>query len=129
MADLASLADEHKNLSVADQVKAGQAAGSDMGKIHKEFLAQLIAMIDKKEIDLAFASSFLNKAIYDSLPEESRNVIDVSLLNLADQLRHIESFFRSKATPDASPELQTMIEYFWNMKSRLEEKYGDVLKF
>jgi hypothetical protein len=129
MADFASLADQHKDLSVADQVKAGQATGTDMGAEHKKFLADLIGMIDRKELNASSPGTFLHEGEYNKLDEMGRSAVDVAVLNLADQLRHIENFYRSTKTPNASPELQTMIEYFWNMKSRLEEKYGDVLKF
>lgn len=129
MADFASLYDEHKDLSVDSQKKAGQAGGSTMGSKHKKFLAELIAMIDRKDIDAGNPSSFLNPEVYDELPEEGQSAVDYALFNLAHQLRLIEEFFRSKATPNASPELQTMIEHFWDMKSRLEQKHGDVLKF
>lgn len=119
----------HQNLSEAAQKQAGQAAGNDMDEKHKKFLAEIIAMLDRKEIDTSLPASLLKQDNYGKLSEQQRDAVDFALLNLADQLRRIESFFRSKATPNASPELQTMIEHLWDMKSRLEEKHGDVLKF
>ena len=129
MTDLVSLAGQHKDLSEKAQKKAGQAAGSDMAQKHKTFIADLIGMLDRKEIVSSAPESFLNKKEYAALSEQGRSAVDFALLNLASQLRLIEDFYRSKATPNASPELQTMIEYFWDMKSRLETKHGDVLKF
>lgn len=118
----------HKDLSVADQIKAGRATGTDMEERHKEFLAKLIAMVDKGDIMIGDPQSLVHQKVYDALPEESRGIVDFALLNLVDQVRRIEDYFRNTATPNASPELQTMIEYLWQMKSRLEEKHGDVLK-
>ena len=129
MADFRAAIAKYKDLSEEAQKKAGQATGTDMDEAHKKFLADLIAKLDRKEMDASAPSSLLNKNIYDALPETSRDQVDVALLNIADQLRRIEDYFRSTATPNASPQLQTMIEHFWDMKSRLEEKYGDVLKF
>ncbi len=129
MADFMTTIAKHQDLSEAAQKKAGQAAGDDMGADHKMFLATLIAMIDSKEIDPYRTESFLHKPEYEKLDELSRSKIDLSLVNMADQIRRIEWFFRSKTTPNASPELQTMIEHLWQMKSRVEDKYGDVLKF
>ncbi len=129
MADFLTAITKHQDLSEAAQKQAGRAAGDDMGKSHKMFLATLIAMIDGKEIDVHKPESFLNRSAYDSLDELTRGKIDLSLVNMADQIRQIEWFFRSKTTPNASPELQTMIEHLWQMKSRLEERHGDVLKF
>ncbi len=129
MPDFTSAIAQHKHLSEADQKKAGQATGTTMDDKHVKFLAELIAMIDRKELNASVPSSFLNQKAYDVLDEAGRNAVDFALMNLADQLRIIESYFRSTATPNASPQLQTMIEHFWDMKSRLEIQYGDVLKF
>lgn len=119
----------HTDLSESAQKKAGQATGSDMDEEHKKFLADLIGMLDRKEMDPTVPSSLLKKDNYDPLPQEAKDAIDFALLNLADQLKRVEWYFRSKTTPNASPQLQTMIEHLWDQKSRLEEKYGDVLKF
>ena len=129
MADFLTAINKHQDLSEEAQKLAGKAGGDDMGKEHKMFLATIIAMIDAKEIDVQAPQSFLNRPLYDSLDELSRSKIDLSLVNMADQIRQMEWFFRSKTTPNASPELESMIEHLWQMKSRVEDKYGDVLKF
>lgn len=119
----------HQDISEEAQKKAGQATGTTMNQKHVAFLAELIGMLDRKEMDASVPSSLLHEKEYGALPQESKDAVNFALLNLADQLRHIESYFRSTQTPNASPQLQTMIEQFWEMKSRLEEKHGDVLKF
>jgi hypothetical protein len=50
------------------------------------------------------------------------------LPTIALQLGQIEHFYRSKDTPNASVELQNMIEHLWQMKQRIEDDY-DVFKF
>ena len=129
MADFHAAIAQFKDLPEEAQKKAGQATGQDMDDAHKTFLAKLIVLIDRKEIDATVPTSLLNKTLYEKLPEEARSAIDYAVLNLTDQLRRIEDYFRSTKTPNASPQLQTMIEHFWEMKQRLEQKYGDVLKF
>ena len=129
MPDFHAAIAQHKNLSEADQKKAGQATGTTMDEKHVKFLAELIAMLDRKEMDTSVPASLLKQEHYDTLNEEGKNAVDYALMNLATQLRHIEEYFRSTATPNASPQLQTMIEHFWDMKSRLQAKYGYVLKF
>jgi hypothetical protein len=129
MTDFTSAMAQHSNLSEEEQKKAGRATGTTMDAKHVKFLADLIAFLDKKIIDARTPSSFLNQPAYDALPEESRNAIDYALLNISDQVRRIEDYYRSTQTPNASPQLQTMIEHLWDMKSRLEQKHGDVLKF
>lgn len=129
MSDWISTVKGSPQLSDDAQKKMGQAGGNDMDDEHKKFLAVLIGLLDRKEIDAMAPSSFVKQKQYEALPEEARDAVDYALVNLADQIRHIEEFFRSKATPNASPELQSMIEHLWQMTSRLELKYGDVLKF
>ncbi len=129
MADFHAAIAQYKDLSEEAQKKAGQATGTDMESEHKQFLKDLIAMLDRKEIDLLIPSSFLRQEMYGTLQQEAKDTVDLALLNLCDQIRLIEQYFRSSQTPDASPQLQTMIVHLWDMKSRLEDKYGDVLKF
>lgn|SRR3989338_2036767 len=119
----------HTDISEEAQKKAGQATGSTMAAQHTDFLADLIAMLDRKEIDAGVPTSLLNQKIYGELSQESKDAIDLALLNIADEVRRVEWYYRSNTTPNASPQLQTMIEHLWDMKSRLEEKHGDVLKF
>ena len=129
MADIKDLYHEHKDLPADEQVKAGKAIGGDMSDEHADFLKTLIKLIDSKKITLGDTKSFLNADVYEKLPQESQDKVDLAILNVADQLRLINDFYRSEATPDSSPHLQTMIEQLWQMKSRLEEQLGDVFKF
>lgn len=128
MPDFIQSIHEHKDLPVADQKKAGQPAGDDMDAEHKNFLKKVIGMLDRNEIDVTNPESFLNKDIYATLPPDWKAKTDTAMVNIADQLRRIEAFYRNKDIPDASPELQTMIEHLWLMKQRIEEKY-DVFVF
>ncbi len=129
MADFHQAIEEHKDLPEEQQKKAGQAAGTDMSAEHKKYLAGLIALLDTKEVDVTKPASFVKKDSYNALDELARGQLDLALVNMADQLRRIEWFFRSNTTPNASPELQTMIDHLKLMKDRIAEKYGDVLKF
>ena len=129
MADFHAAIAQHQDLSQDAQKKAGQATGTDMDEEHKKFLSDLIAKLDRKEIDASVPRSLLKQDNYNKLPEQERDAVDLALYNLADQLKRVEWYFRSKTTPNASPQLQTMIEHLWDMKSRLETKYGDVLTF
>ncbi len=129
MADFQDAITQHQNLSEEAQKKAGQATGSDMSAQHKRFLAELIGMLDRKEMDARVPASLLKQENYGPLSQEQKDAVDLALMNITDELRLIEDYYRSKETPNASPQLQTMIEHFWDKKTRLEEKYGDVLKF
>lgn len=129
MSDFASAIAQQGDMSIEEQKKIGQPIGDDMGDEHKNFLATIIRMLDQKEIDVRVPTSFLKHEHYDPLLEESKAKVDLVMINLADELRKIEEFFRSKETPNASPQLQTMIEFLWQAKNRVEKEHGDVFKF
>ena len=128
MADITHLAKKHQNLSEDDQKKAGQAIAGKMTKEHEDFLKLLITLLDEKQISSSDPQSFIKREVYDTMPQDWKGKVDVALRNIGDQIRHIEEFFRSKKTPNESPQLQTMISHLWQMKQRIEEKY-DVFKF
>lgn len=119
---------QHKDLPEDEQKKAGQAIGGDMKDEHANFLKTLISLLDKGEIKASDKESMLKKDVYDSLPQEWKDKVDLALMNIAEQVRLIEDFYRSKQTPDSSPHLQTMIEHLWQMKQRIEKTH-DVFKF
>jgi len=118
-----------KDLSLDEIKKAGTPIKGDMEEEYKEFLKLLIRLLDEKEIDPLIPESFLKEKIFDALDESTQDKVSAALVNIAGQVRHIDDFYRSKETPDTSPQLQTMIMELFQMKSRLEEQHGDVLKF
>lgn len=128
MSDFTTLMGAHTDLPEEKQKQAGQAIAGDMSDDHTNFLKTVIGMIDRKEIVSSAPQSLLNHDVYDALSEEWQDKVDLALINIADQLRLIEEFYRSTETPDASPQLQTMIEQLWQMKERIEKEY-DVFKF
>ncbi|MEK7218478.1 MAG: hypothetical protein AAB728_03360 [Patescibacteria group bacterium] len=129
MADLASLYDEHKDLPEDKQKKAGQAKAGTMGDEHTEFVKTVSRMITEGEINVFEIGTLYNPGAYEKLKPEEKEQVDFQMVNIATLLRHVADFYLSKKTPDASPQLEQMIEELWQMKARLEEKYGDILKF
>lgn len=129
MPTLRTLYDAHKNLPEDDQKKAGKAIAGTMDPKHQAFMELLLDLLKRKVINPSQPKSFLNDAVYDKLDQSDRDSIDLALINLAHVLEDIVEFRLSTQTPDSSPQLQTMIEGLWLMKSRIEEKVGDVFKF
>lgn len=129
MHDLHSLIAKHKNLSEEAQKKAGQAIAGAMASEYTDFLKLLTELVESGSINLVQPSTFFKEEAYRSLKEADRSQVDRATVNIADQLRRVYEFFKSKQTPDASPHLQTMIEHVWQMKERVDKKYGDVYKF
>lgn len=126
--NLHSLIARHRDLSEEAQRRAGQAIAGSMGDEHKNFLETVCGLIDSGAIDVRHPETFLDRDVYDHLSEEWKAKIDRALVNIADLLRHIEAFYRSKQTPNESPHLQTMIEQLWQMKQRIETHHN-VFKF
>jgi len=112
--------DEHK--------KAGQPVSGSMSDEHKQFVETLMNLVETKKIDPLNAQTFLNQDVYDSIPEEWKDKTDMSLVNIAHQIRQIADFWKSNETPEESPQLETMVEHLWQMKQKIEEHY-DVFKF
>lgn len=129
MADLGSLYDQHKDLSEEAQVKAGKAPAGAMGDEQTNFVKTISRMILEGEINVYETSTFYKPGAYEALKEADRGSVDLAMVNIASLLKHIADFYLSKKTPDAAPQLQQMIEELWQMKDRLEKKYGDILKF
>lgn len=129
MADFKSLYDEHKDLSQEEQKRVGQAVPGAMGDEHTEFVKLIAKMITSGEINVYAPETFYKDGAYEALKEEARAQVDIAMVNIADLLRHVAEFYLSKKTPDASPQLQQMIEELWQMKERVEKKHGDILKF
>lgn len=128
MADYRSTMAKSADLSEDDQKKAGQAIGGDMGEEFKVFVENVSKMLESGEIDVTTPESFLNLPIYEKLDTEWKTKTDAIIFNMATLLTHIHDFYRSKQTPDACPQLETMIKQLWEMKQRIEV-HADVFKF
>ena len=129
MADLTQLYHQHKDLSEEQQKKAGVSPAGDMGGKHVAFVMHAAQLVKEGQINVFQPETFFKDGAYGLLSEEGRTQADLALVNIADQLRHVVEYYLSDTTPDASPQLEQMIEHLWQMKERLEQKYGPLLKF
>ncbi len=128
MDPLLTAIEKNKNLSEEAQKKAGQAIAGDMGEEHTNFVRTITEIINAGKIDITNPESILNKNVYDTLDAVWKAKTDLAIVNIVDQLRRIKEFYESKETPNASPQLATMIESLWQMKQRIEE-HADVFIF
>jgi hypothetical protein len=128
MADFAAAMAKPTNMSEAAQVKVGAPLQGDMGDEHKRFAVTISTMLENGTLDVTKPETFLNQSVYDGLDQEWKAKTDMSMLNIATLLGHIYDFYKSKQTPDACPQLATMIEQLWEMKQRIED-HADVFKF
>ncbi len=128
MDDFAQTMANPSTMSEADQKKAGAPMKGDMNQEHKDFVQTISKLLESGAIDFTQPESFLNKDVYDALEPEWKTKTDLNMPNIAILLGHIYDFYKSKQTPDACPQLATMIEQLWEMKQRIEV-HADVFKF
>ena len=128
MADYATTMGGDTQITDEASRKAGQPMGGDMGDEHKNFCTTITKLFESGQIDVTRPETFLNKDVYAELEEEWKNKTDLAMMNIATLLQHIYEFYKSKQTPDACPQLATMIEQLWEMKQRIEI-HADVFKF
>ena len=129
MPDFAStIAQESGNvLPEKKQKHAGKPVKGKIEQEYKQFLATLTHLLDIGEIDPYNPTSFLKRDVYDALDEEWQDRIDLSLHNIADQIRMIQET-RLSAKGENAIQLQTMVDQLWQMKQQIEE-YHDAFKF
>ena len=128
MADYKATMADPGTISEEEQKRVGQAFGGDMSDEHKNFCLTITKLFETGQIDVMKPETFLNQSVYDSLEPEWKTKTDMSIGNIAILLNHIYGFYKSKQTPDACPQLATMIEQLWEMKQRIEI-HADVFKF
>ncbi len=129
MADFATQITQQTSLTEEQQKKAGQPLAGDMDDEHKNFVKKVSQLLESGAIDITKPESFLNKDVYDAMDEQWQGKTDLALMNMSTLLEHIYGFYKSKQTPDASPQLANMIEQLWEMKQRIESHGYDVFKF
>lgn len=116
------------SMTEEEQVRAGKAIAGAMGDEHMNFVKTITGMLDRGEIDVTKPETFLKKDVYDKLDADWKAKTDLAMVNIGSLLNHIADFYTSKQTPDASPQLESMIEQLWRMKERIEV-HADVFKF
>ncbi len=120
MADFSSSMQKYQDLPEEEQKRAGQAIAGDMDGEHTRFIETISLLMNEGKIDTDKPESFLNQDVYAGLEPEWKAKTDLAIVNIADLLRQIKKFYDSKETPNASPQLATMIESLWQMKQRIE---------
>lgn len=126
MPDIHDAIAEHTDVSAADHKQAGTPVSGQVGNDHKDFLETLFKLLDEGGIDPIDPQTFLNEDVYASLDEEWQDKVDLSLSNMATQIRLIDGLRQSG--DNDSIHLHTMVEQLWDMKQRIEEHH-DAFKF
>ncbi len=91
---------------------------------HEEFLKMLILKLESKELDPHNIQTLYNKEVYEKLSEEDREATDLTAVNIMGIIRQIENLWNIEKKPTF--QIQNLVEAVFQMKSKFEEKHGDV---
>ncbi|MBU1017634.1 hypothetical protein KKA33_01245 [Patescibacteria group bacterium] len=91
---------------------------------HEDFLKMLIKKLESGELNPHNVQTLHNKPVYDKLSEEEKEETDLAGMNILGIIRQIESLW--KLDQKATFQIQNLVETVFQMKSKFEEKHGDV---
>lgn len=91
---------------------------------HEDFLKMLIGKLESREIDPHNIQTLYNKAVYDKLDDEEKEETDLTAVNIMGIIRQIEPLWKMEQKPTF--QIQNLVETVFQMKSKFEEKHGDV---
>lgn len=98
------------------------ASGFNAG--HEDFLKMLIGRVNSGEIDTLNIQTLYNKPVYEKLSEEESEATDLTAVNIMGIIRQIEKLWELEKKPTF--QIQNLVETVFQMKSKFEEKHGDV---
>lgn len=91
---------------------------------HENFLKVLITKLDNGELDPHNPETLYNQEVYGRLGEEEQEETSLTAINLMSMIRQIESLW--KLGDSATFQVQNLVETVFQMKSKFENKHGDV---
>ena len=91
---------------------------------HEDFLNMLIGKIESGEINPHKIETLQNKSVYEKLSDEEQEATELSAHNIMSIIRQIERMWELEKKP--SFQIQNLVETVYQMKSKFEEKHGDV---
>jgi len=108
------------------QQKLNQPLADDTGfnEGHEDFLKMLIKKLESGEINPYDIKTLFTKSVYEKLSDEEKEETDITALNLMGIIRQIEQLW--KIEHKATFQIQNLVETVFHMKSKFEQKHGDV---
>ena len=91
---------------------------------HEDFLKMLIEKIESGEINPHKIETLHNHNVFNKLSEEEQELTDLTGHNIMSVIRQIERMWELEKKP--SFQIQNLVETVFQMKSKFEEKHGDV---
>lgn len=91
---------------------------------YKNFLKSLIEKLESGQLDPHNPETLYNHEIYDKLSESDQEATSLTAINLMSMIRQIQQLHEIDAT--STFQIQNLVDTVFQMKSKFEEKYGDV---
>lgn len=121
---------EHQDTDISEstQQELNKPLGTQISDDKKDYIKEILKLLDSKEIDPFVPETILNKKIYDALSEENKGKVDTTLRNLADMLRMVKELYEKEGADNF--QVESMIESIKLTKDRIESQsdIGDVYK-
>ncbi len=120
--------EKHKDTVIDPKTQAalneplGDKTGFNTG--HEDFIKMLKAKLESGELDPHNTETLYNHAIYDKLSEEEQEKSSLTAVNLMSTIRQLETLWN--LGHKATFQIQNLVETVFQMKSKFEEKNGDV---
>ena len=95
-----------------------------LSEVKKEFLNKLLEQIKNGDINPHKIDSLYNKDVYGRLSEEDQEKADLTGHNILSLIRQIERLW--ELDHKESFQMDNLLESIYQMKSKFEDKYGDV---
>lgn len=90
----------------------------------KDFLANLLALVEEGKIDLHRPSTLINSAVYDSLPSEKQGRADLSAMNILNSIRNIKDLYDHDF--ENTYQIQNLVRNLRLNKEQIEVEGGDL---
>lgn len=91
---------------------------------HEEFIKMLKSKLESGELNPHNPDTLYNHEIFDRLHEEEQEKASLTAINLMSTIRQLDSLWDMGQT--ATFQIQNLVETVFQMKSKFEEKHGDV---
>lgn len=119
---------KYQNYTVAPQTQQqlNQPLSDNTGfnEGHEDFLKMLIGKLESGELNPHSPATLYNRAVYDKLSESDQESADLTAINLMSMIRQIQVLWNMDHS--ATFQIQNLVETVFQMKSKYEEKHGDV---
>ncbi len=107
------------------QVRLNQPLATDSLNPEEEaFLKDLTEKLEKGGLDPMNTRTLFNRAVYDKLSESEQEATDMTAINVMGILRQIQRLWAENH--HQTFQIQNLVHTVFRMKSRFEEKHGDV---